>query len=135
MKKTLFTVLTLSLILMSACIDPEPEPEPDYRDQWVGYYSCDVVRSISVGTGGSSNSYTDTMMVSLTADSCLAVSSLTRNTNGIFSVDESGKILSGSIKFGPNCSGAFSKGKFYFSYWEGGPNVVLHYEVEGRKIR
>ena len=97
-------------------MDPVPEPEPDYRNQWTGYHRCDVVRSISVGTGGFSNSYTDTMMVSLTADSdsCLTVSSLTRNTNGIFSVDESGKILSRRIKFGPNCSGAFSKGKFYF---------------------
>lgn len=136
MKKTLFTVLALSLILLSACVDPVSEPEPDYRDQWTGYYRCNVSGNHSIGTGeGSEGSYTDTMMVSLTADSSLMVSSLTRNRAWTFKVDESGKVLSGRIKFGPWCSGAFSKGKFYFSYMDGGPNVVRRYEVEGRRIR
>ena len=138
MKKTIISIFALCLVLMNACIDPEPEPEPDYRDQWAGYYSCAVSSSVSIGTGGGGGgNYTDTMMVSLAADSsCLTVSSLKRNTKWVISVDESGTILSGRLlKFGPNCSGAFSKGKFYFSYMDGGPNVVRRYEVEGRKIR
>ena len=133
MKQSVLAVLALCLVLMNAC---KPEPEPDYRDQWTGYYRCNVSGSYSVGTGGGTGgSYTDTMMVSLTADSCLEVSSLTRYTNWVFSVDESGKILSGKIKFGPWCSGTFSKGKFYFSYMDGGPNIVRRYEVEGCRIR
>jgi hypothetical protein len=134
MKKIVFALFTLSLILLNAC----NHVEKDYRVQWTGFYSCKVHSSFGISNTGEvmESDYTDTMMVSMAADSCLEVSSLTNDKVWTFSVDEAGNVISGSVNFkaGSVSEGVFSKNEFSFIYSDYGVNVSRHYEVEGHRL-
>lgn len=132
MKKKLFVALVLFLILLNAC------KESDYREQWTGKYSCKVHSVCGIGNIGEAvdTIFIDTMKVSLEADSCLMVSSMSCNRAWTFKVDEFGNIDSGYInsKVHTQSIGVFSKDEISFIYKELGVNVSRQYEVEGYRI-
>lgn len=80
--------------------------------------------------------FIDTMKVSLEADSCLMVSSMSCNRAWTFKVDEFGNIDSGYInsKVHTQSIGVFSKDEISFIYKELGVNVSRQYEVEGYRL-
>lgn len=133
MKKTILIFLLSSLVLLYAC------KEPDYREQWTGCYSCNVHSSYGISDTGEETecNYTDTMRVSLAADSSLMVSSIKHNRVWTFLVNESGNIISGSMNSKANAlnRGIFFKDGFFFSYNEYGINVSRQYEVKGQRLR